>query len=891
MEESQTPTTTTSSFDDVVLPAPAVRQFPLIGDDPGPRCGHTLTTILGPNGDPSSAKLVLFGGATALEWSGKGSPNGPPTPSPNASGIRLAGATNDVHIFDVRSGEWKKVVPQGDPPSARAAHAAAAVGNMVVIQGGIGPSGLSPEDLHVLDFTDFNKPKWHRVIVQGGGPTARYAHSLALVGNRFLVVSGGNDGKQTLGDSWALDTSEKPYQWRKIVPENGNEPSPRMYAAAASRSDGLLLLCGGRGANGSPLADAFGLARHRDGRWEWAAAPGSMPSPRYQHGSVFINGRLHVMGGAIGGGRMVEKAPAVVTLDTSPGMWVGQADPGAEGDLMRRCRHAVASIGPYIFIHGGLKGSTLLEDFLLAEDATGAGELSVCDPRAPPWQEWIAAAHGAAAAQHLASAAAEEAEAAAALNIKRVDNSGDLKQMDASMPGARGSEPPGSVSLAQRRGEFPAGRDMPTPDIRLYHRAVVVAQEPDGQLRGLVRQLSIEQFKNEGRRVSLLDSGNDTPGEQKVSPVLDRAYSEVGVQKSFLQLLNPREWRESEDTRDFPYTYEQIALLCDAAEILFKSEETVLTLQAPVKIFGDLHGQFGDLMRLFDEYGTPSTAGDITYIDYLFLGDYVDRGAHSLETICLLLALKVEHPDHVHLIRGNHEAADINALFGFRLECLERLGEINGIKAWQRLNDLFNWLPLAAVIEDRVICMHGGIGRSITTIDQIRELQRPLTMEDGGMVLMDLLWSDPTVNDAVEGVQPSPRGPGLVTFGPDRVMEFCENNGLQMIVRAHECVMDGFERFAQGHLITLFSATNYCGTANNAGAILVLGRDNVMVPKLIHPLPPSTPRGSPINSDLKLEEEPPTPYAGASDTWMASVNEERPPTPPRGRPGGPSVFI
>ena len=125
--------------------------------------------------------------------------------------------------------------------------------------------------------------------------------------------------------------------------------------------------------------------------------------------------------------------------------------------------------------------------------------------------------------------------------------------------------------------------------------------------------------------------------------------------------------------------------------------------------------------------------------------------------------------------------------------------------------------------------MHGGIGRSISRIEQIAELQRPLKMEDGGLVLMDLLWSDPTTNDAVEGVQPSPRGPGLVTFGPDRVIEFCKENELQMIVRAHECVMDGFERFAQGHLITLFSATNYCGTANNAGAILVLGRDLVMV--------------------------------------------------------------
>lgn len=428
---------------------------------------------------------------------------------------------------------------------------------------------------------------------------------------------------------------------------------------------------------------------------------------------------------------------------------------------------------------------------------------------------------------------------------------------------------------------------MPTPDVRLYHRAVVVAQDVDGQLRGMVRQLSIDQFENEGRRVSMMSDGGLATIR---TPLFDRTHSEPGIQRSFLRLLQPRTWRPSED-REFVYTFEQISALCDKAEEVFRAEPSVLRLQAPVKIFGDLHGQFGDLMRLFEEYGAPSKAGDITYIDYLFLGDYVDRGAHSLETICLLLALKVEHPHHVHLIRGNHEAADINALFGFRLECLERLGDVAGVKTWQRFNELFNWLPLAALIEDQVLCMHGGIGRSITSVDQIESLTRPLTMEDGGLVLMDLLWSDPTVNDAVEGVQPSPRGPGLVTFGPDRVMEFCEANSLRMIVRAHECVMDGFERFAQGKLITLFSATNYCGTANNAGAILVLGRDLVMVPKLIHPLPPATPRGSPGPQETFTEEEPPTPYAGAAhmngmDTWMSTVNEERPPTPPRGR-GGP----
>jgi protein phosphatase len=218
--------------------------------------------------------------------------------------------------------------------------------------------------------------------------------------------------------------------------------------------------------------------------------------------------------------------------------------------------------------------------------------------------------------------------------------------------------------------------------------------------------------------------------------------------------------------------------------------------------------------------------------------------------------LQIEYPENVHLIRGNHEAADINALFGFRLECIERMGENDGIWAWTRFNQLFNYLPLAALIENKIICMHGGIGRSISTVEQIEKIERPITMDAGSLVLMDLLWSDPTENDSIEGLRPNARGPGLVTFGPDRVTEFCKRNKLQLIIRAHECVMDGFERFAQGQLITLFSATNYCGTANNAGAILVVGRGLVIVPKLIHPLPP--PILSPENS----------PEHSGDDAWM-----------------------
>ncbi|KAL3325162.1 hypothetical protein AABB24_038989 [Solanum stoloniferum] len=906
-------------------------------DGPGPRCGHTLTAVpaVGEEGSPNyiGPRLILFGGATALE--GNSAASGTPS-SAGSAGIRLAGATADVHCYDVLTNKWSRITPIGEPPTPRAAHVATAVGTMVVIQGGIGPAGLSAEDLHVLDLTQ-QRPRWHRVVVQGPGPGPRYGHVMALVGQRYLMAIGGNDGKRPLADVWALDTAAKPYEWRKLEPE-GEGPPPCMYATASARSDGLLLLCGGRDANSVPLASAYGLAKHRDGRWEWAIAPGVSPSPRYQHAAVFVNARLHVSGGALGGGRMVEDSSSVAVLDTAAGVWcdtksvvtsprTGRFSADAAGgdaavELTRRCRHAAAAVGDLIFIYGGLRGGVLLDDLLVAEDLAAAETTS-------------AASHAAAAAanlqdgrlagrygfgdertrqtvpdavndgsvvlgnavappvngdmytdistenvmlqgsrrlskgvEYLVEASAAEAEAITATLAAakaRQQGNGEVELPD--RDGGAEATPSGKAASTSINLDSSGSNNSAPTGVRLHHRAIVVAAETGGALGGMVRQLSIDQFENEGRRVSYGTPENVTAARK----LLDRQMSINSVPKKLItHLLKPRGWKPPV-RREFFLDCNEIANLCDSAERIFASEPTVLQLRAPIKIFGDLHGQFGDLMRLFDEYGSPSTAGDIAYIDYLFLGDYVDRGQHSLETITLLLALKVEYPHNIHLIRGNHEASDINALFGFRIECIERLGERDGIWAWHRINRLFNWLPLAALIEKKIICMHGGIGRSINHIEQIESIQRPITMEAGSIVLMDLLWSDPTENDSVEGLRPNARGPGLVTFGPDRVMEFCNNNDLQLIVRAHECVMDGFERFAQGHLITLFSATNYCGTANNAGAILVLGRDLVVVPKLIHPIPPVS---SPENS----------PERHIEDTWMQELNANRPPTPTRGRP-------
>nr|GMD26845.1 serine/threonine-protein phosphatase BSL1 [Ipomoea batatas] len=857
-----------------LYPAPTYRSLETFWDTdedaPGPRCGHTLTAVAATK--THGPRLILFGGATAIEG-GNGGP-----------GIRLAGVTNAIHSYDVLTRKWTRLQPAGEPPSPRAAHAAAAVGTMVVFQGGIGPAGHSTDDLYVLDLTN-DKLKWHRVVVQGQGPGPRYGHVMDLVAQRYLVTFSGNDGKRVLSDAWALDTAQKPYVWQRLNPE-GDRPSGRMYATASARSDGMFLLCGGRDASGTPLADAYGLLMHRNGQWEWTLAPGVAASARYQHASVFVGARLHVTGGVLRGGRAVEGEAAVAVLDTAAGVWLdrnglvtssrnnkGQTEHDPSLELIRRCRHAVASVGVRIYSFGGLRGDILLDDLLVAENSPLQSDLNspVLSSERTPIMGTTRSVNSDAtpdgnaissgglsmdrnSMEKLAEASAAEAEAANAVWQAAQAASNNPEETSVSDDNSQAAETTSDGS----DGEV---------DVRLHPRAVVVAKEAVGNLGGMVRQLSLDQFENESRR--MVPSQNDLSNPTKK---FTRQKSPQGLHKKIIStLLRPRNWKAPVNRKFFLDSYE-VGELCYAAEQIFMHEPTVLQLKAPVKVFGDLHGQFGDLMRLFDEYGFPSTAGDITYIDYLFLGDYVDRGQHSLETITLLLALKIEYPENVHLIRGNHEAADINALFGFRIECIERMGENDGIWAWTRFNQLFNYLPLAALIEKKIICMHGGIGRSINSVEQIEKIERPITMDAGSIVLMDLLWSDPTENDSVEGLRPNARGPGLVTFGPDRVTDFCKRNKLQLIIRAHECVMDGFERFAQGQLITLFSATNYCGTANNAGAILVVGRGLVIVPKLIHPLPP--PLLSPDTSPERVTE----------DTWMQELNIQRPPTPTRGRP-------
>ncbi|KAG5121037.1 hypothetical protein JHK84_039377 [Glycine max] len=221
---------------------------------------------------------------------------------------------------------------------------------------------------------------------------------------------------------------------------------------------------------------------------------------------------------------------------------------------------------------------------------------------------------------------------------------------------------------------------------------------------------------------------------------------------------------------------------------------------------GDIHGQYSDLLRLFEYGGLPPTA------NYLFLGDYVDRGKQSLETICLLLAYKIKYPENFFLLRGNHECASINRIYGFYDECKRRFN----VRLWKAFTDCFNCLPVAALIDEKILCMHGGLSPELTNLDEIRNLPRPTAIPDTGL-LCDLLWSDPGRD--VKGWGMNDRGVSY-TFGPDMVAEFLTKHDLDLVCRAHQVVEDGYEFFADRKLVTIFSAPNYCGEFDNAGAMM-----------------------------------------------------------------------
>jgi len=260
-----------------------------------------------------------------------------------------------------------------------------------------------------------------------------------------------------------------------------------------------------------------------------------------------------------------------------------------------------------------------------------------------------------------------------------------------------------------------------------------------------------------------------------------------------------------------PVSEAAVKQLCLKAREILIEEGNVQHIDSPVTVCGDIHGQFYDMLELFKVGGTcPDT-------NYLFMGDFVDRGYFSVETFLLLLALKVRYPDRITLIRGNHESRQITQVYGFYDECQRKYGSPN---VWRYCCEVFDYLALAAVVDGRVFCVHGGLSPVINSIDQIRSIDRKQEVPHDG-AMCDLLWSDP---DDIKGWGISPRGAGYL-FGADITKKFAHDNDIDLIARAHQLAMEGFKLMFDRKIVTVWSAPNYCYRCGNIASILELSED------------------------------------------------------------------
>lgn len=269
--------------------------------------------------------------------------------------------------------------------------------------------------------------------------------------------------------------------------------------------------------------------------------------------------------------------------------------------------------------------------------------------------------------------------------------------------------------------------------------------------------------------------------------------------------INQGEWN-----MDIPrLKYEDLLNLITITQNFLNTEPSLYKLTGDFVVVGDLHGNLRDLLRVFACCGMPPKR------NYIFLGDYVDRGEFSIEVITLLFSLKISYPDNVYLIRGNHEFEDLNTMYGFKNQVVSEYDE----NLYHSINVCFGYLPLAAVLNDAYFLVHGGLSPTLKNIDEIAALKRPIhTLSDKNVrsFLSDILWSDP--GDMEITYVKNYRGYGCL-FGAIAAQSFLQANNLSKIIRSHQCV-NAIQQDLGSLVLTVFSSSNYSKQAKNSSGVL-----------------------------------------------------------------------
>ena len=257
---------------------------------------------------------------------------------------------------------------------------------------------------------------------------------------------------------------------------------------------------------------------------------------------------------------------------------------------------------------------------------------------------------------------------------------------------------------------------------------------------------------------------------------------------------------------------EDIEKLCELAKNQLTKSTNILHVNGSTVIVGDIHGNIKDLLSIFKLFGTPEET------KFLFLGDYVDRGKYSIYVITVLLAILVKFPESAYMIRGNHEFATINRYYGFYDEIITTYGDDS---LWVLFNDVFNNLPLCAILNERVFCVHGGLSPYLHSLSAIEAIRKPLETYLESEIVTDMVWSDP-IDTTQEGTFTENRRGLGVKYTTESIISFLSENCFSILVRAHQCVMNGVNIFAENNALTVFSSSEYSPNLHNKSGVVVI---------------------------------------------------------------------
>ena len=707
-------------------------------------------------------------------------------------------------------------------------------------------------------------------------PPPRFGHTVNIISKTRIVIFGGaistpnNQASYTMtSDLYLYNMSQN--IWKKLEPANSLKP-PHVRAAHASATvrDNQVLYYGGSIGNGQYATDDLwflDIKNQEEVNWMQVPIDGQTPGPRYGHSMVYIFPNLILFGGSSNSGqnkknvimktaRLYHTACVYQKINGESEslvlfggrdsqnvslkdlcllvkqkennkefyQWIYVTPRNNDPAPISRHQHSSTMFGPFLFVIGGRSSHTPNTTFDVFSFKSNSwyrfGTVGLFrhtiwvyynDTKQDDFELFLYI-YGGFDSEHNPEINSKLFK----INILDLFNTNPILKEELNEYLNELIKKNNSSNSNKSKAHF-----------ELSHKVVVYNIPEEDNFGKIVKQISYSKLTEVDKKIT------EHVSEMDVKP----KYNEALI-NDFLQLLpNP----------DEEYTYYKknaniivldknfISNLINEALGQLKNSSPLIKLRSPVKIFGSINGQYNDLMRYFSLFGRPSELkGDIECVDYLFLGNFTNRGAFSLETVCLLLALKVKYNGHFHLLRGNQEDLEISKLYGLAEECKEKLKEdINQPNSiFNQLCNLFEYLPLAAIVNNQIFCCHNGISKSGLFLNEIQRLKFPIKVKTC-QIAKDLLWNTPNINDNISFNKLLPIEYKPEQFNANTLDNFLKSNKLKMIIRSHDVCQKGISNCFGDRVLTIFSSTNYCGVYQNAGALIFIKKSYEIQPKIL----------------------------------------------------------